>query len=263
MQICRIQNIDDEMIRHYRRLHYTPKLHTDENLFIAEGSKTVNKLIRSKVDTISIFTVEKYLFDLQNELNIQNKIVETIYVADKEIMDEAAGFKLHEGLMAIGKVPSYSKIDEISENVVVLNGIVNSENVGSIVRNALAFGIGTVMFDTKTSSPYLRRAVRVSLGSCFFLDFYKSQDLITDLAYLKNIGYRIVSIELGDKSTSIYDVEVQSRKCFIFGAESQGIYKEILDISDEILFVPINACVDSLNVAATSAVVLSNFNKLG
>ncbi len=266
MQIINIESETDERIKHYRRLHFTPKLHTDEGLFVAEGSKTVRKLLRSSVKAISILTIETYLTEIITLIDMYNKSVETIYIAEKRVLDEVAGFKLHEGLLALGITPTNCELDDAfdkdSDCIVFLNGIVNSENVGSIVRNALAFGARTVIYDNKTSRPYLRRAVRVSLGSCFFIDFYKTNSAIEDLLILKKNGYEIIAIELSNVSLSLYKYTPKKKLCFIFGSESNGIDAEILNISDRVLHVPMNAEADSLNVAATSAIVLSKMYQI-
>ena len=80
-------------------------------------------------------------------------------------MNKIVGFKLHSGVMAIGKQPVDVNLSELESPVVVMNGIINSENVGSIIRNCAAFGFESIITDKQTSSPYLRRAVRVSMGA--------------------------------------------------------------------------------------------------
>lgn len=254
--IIKIENPNDERIGLYRNLNFTPKLHTIENVCIAEGIKSVRKMIRSNVDLLSIFSAEKYHTEIDALLSENLKYQTQLFSASPEMMSAIAGFKLHEPVMAIGRIPDFSKLDELGGKICVLNGIVNSENVGSIVRNALAFGVDSIIFDLKTSSPYLRRAVRVSMGSVFFVKVHCSADLAADLIKLKEQDYQLVSAEISEESIPINEFAPKSKVCYIFGTESQGVDKELLNISDVIVEIPINKQADSLNVAASSAIVL-------
>ena len=100
-------------------------------------------------------------------------------------MNSIIGFKLHTGIIAICKQPEPTKIDPLSSPVVILNGIINSENVGSIVRNCSAFGINSLISNKQTSSPFLRRAVWVSMGAVFGLNYYYTYNLEETINELK------------------------------------------------------------------------------
>lgn len=252
-----IETIEDSDVELYRNLQFTPKSHTDANVFVAEGKKTVRKLLKSNIEIVSLITIDKYFDEISGYSDrISNS---KLLTAPKELLDNIAGFKLHEGIMAIGRIPKQLAIDSLSDRIIVLCSMVNSENVGAIIRNALAFGFDSIVYDNSTSSPYLRRAVRVSMGSIFFEKIYKSEDLTLDLKSFQSKGYEIVSIELTDEAIDINAAELSQKVCLLFGAESNGISNEYLKLSDKVVKVPIAEQAESLNVAACSAIVLNHY----
>ncbi|OGU15633.1 MAG: hypothetical protein A2X61_12065 [Ignavibacteria bacterium GWB2_35_12] len=172
-------------------------------------------------------------------------------------MNKIVGFKLHSGVMAIGKQPVDVNLSELESPVVVMNGIINSENVGSIIRNCAAFGFESIITDKQTSSPYLRRAVRVSMGAVLNMKIHFSENLSDDLQKLKDSNFKIFSAEINDNSIPISQVEIPDKCAIVFGSEGRGINNEILGISDFTVHIPITAQVNSINVASSSAVILS------
>ena len=260
-----IHNIGDERIVHYKNLRKTPAIHTRERVFVAEGKKVTKKLLESNIDVISIFALEEYFNEFKELIKVKNIPGNMQFTASKNIMKDIIGFKIHTGIMAIGKQPPESKPEELQSPLVVMNGIIDSENVGSIVRNCAAFGIKSILFDNETSSPYLRRAVRVSMGTIFDIDISKTENLSETLDFLrKERNFGIIAAELAENSVSLRDYHFPDKFAIIFGTESHGIQDNILDVCDKILHIPISKNVASLNVAASSAVFLnhiSTFNR--
>lgn len=254
-QIIHINSVEDERISHYLSMRDNILDLSGNRLFVAEGEKVVVKLLKSKLQIQSILAknafYEKY-YDL-----IENCEDVILMTAGDELLKRIIGFRMHTGVMAVAQKPENIEIDELSDRIVCLNGIIDSENVGSIIRNSIAFGIDSIIFDKSTSSPYLRRAVRVSMGTVFNAKIYKSEKLHGDLKILKNSGFRIVSAEITGQSISINDFIFPEKFVLIFGNESKGIYKEIIDSSDNIIHIPIASAIESLNVASSSAVILS------
>ncbi len=253
-----INDLSDSRLDYYRNLNFTPKIHSDNGVFIAEGTKTVRKLLSSDLKALSILCTEKYLVELEKEISEKNAGTPEIFIADKEIINNCVGFRLHEAVLAIGEQPLLKQLDELGEKICFLNGVVNSENVGSICRNALAFGIYSIAYDSATSSPFLRRSVRVSMGCVFYLDMNKSENNIDTIEFLKSIGYKIVAVEMAATSIPLAEFASIGKICYIFGTESKGIDAEILALADVILEVPMDSRADSLNVAASSAIVFHN-----
>lgn len=254
-----ITNIDDQRILLYRNLKFTPQSHIDSNVFIAEGEKTTKKLLESNLEIISFFALSNY-YDKYGEL-IKSKAINDNkkYFANKDLMNKIVGFKMHQGIMAIAKQPLKSCLKEMTSPIVVMNEIINSENVGAIIRNAVAFNISSIIRDSATSSPFLRRAVRVSMGTVFNIKYYCSNNLIETLIELKaRHNYKLIAIEINNMAKELLNFKFPEKTAIIFGSEGKGIDESILNICDDILFIPINSNVSSINVAASSAIVFND-----
>jgi tRNA G18 (ribose-2'-O)-methylase SpoU len=252
-----ITDIDDPRIANYKSLRYTPLSHTKGKMFLTEGEKTTLQLLKSDFDIVSVFAVEEFYHN-NHELISKKNIPETqLLYADKSLMSLIVGFNLHSGVMSLAKQPKPPELNELNSPVIVLNGIINSENVGAIVRNCAAFGVNSIIIDKQTSSPYLRRAVRVSMGAVFNMNVFYTGNLTDEIQKLKESLYKIISAEITEKSVPITMVEIPERCAIIFGSESKGISSKILDLSDMIVHIPITDKVNSINVASASAVILS------
>ncbi len=256
-----IENIDDDRINHYRSLRFTPKSHTVGKVFIAEGEKVTLKILSSKVQLISVFITPEF-FQKYESLILRSKISEEqIFIAEKNLMEKIVGFDLHAGIMAMCKIPDDSSIVDMSSKIVILNGIINSENVGSIVRNCVAFGIDSLIVDEQTSSPYLRRAVRVSMGNVIDLKIHHSKNISETIITLCEKGYSIIAAEITENTIPIHDFHFPDKFALIFGTEGQGIKNELLNLAQHVVHIPINPVVSSLNVAVSSALFLYEMNK--
>ncbi len=241
----------------YRDLRFTPEYHINNKLFIAEGKITVRALFESKLSIESVLVSGNVQSILQELLQIRKIPEDKILISGKDLMEDIAGFKLHQGIMAIGKIPAKSKPENMGNRIVLLNGIVNSENVGAIVRNCAAFRVNDLITDSETSSPWLRRAVRVSMGNIFRMNYTESIKAVTTLKSLVKLGYKIICAEKSDSSINLYKFDFPDRYVLILGAEGTGIKKEVLEMADYLIEIPISENVNSINVAATSAVILS------
>ncbi|MCX7879072.1 MAG: RNA methyltransferase [Ignavibacteria bacterium] len=256
-----IKDIDDPRVVLYKSLRYTPISHIESQVFVAEGARPVQRLLESDLRVDSIFAVPKFYNEFATLLKQKNIPNEKLFYADKHIMEKIVGFHLHSGIMAIGYQPKDVKIEEFSDVVVGLNGINNSENVGSIVRNCRAFGIDSILVDERSTSPFLRRSVRVSMGNVFYIKVRHSPNFADDILSLKRNGYCIISCEILETAKDIYSFKFPRKVLLIFGNEGKGIDKSILDMSDFVVKIPISLPTESLNVAVSSAVFLNEINR--
>ena len=257
-----ITDINDPLIRNYLSLKKigNEERFSDTKFFIAEGKKVVSRLLRSKLEIVSFFSTCEH-FDTLSDLVCQRVPDDFIYITDKSVMNQIVGFKLHAGIMAVAKEPEETPFDEFGDSVLALNALADPENVGAIVRNAAAFGLNTLFLDSKSCSPYLRRAVRVSLGNIFNCRHRYSNDFLNDLLYLKNeFGYSLIAAEINDQSVSISKFNFPRKSIVIFGSEGYGVTPEILRICDSVVHIPINRECDSINVASSSAVFFHYLN---
>jgi tRNA G18 (ribose-2'-O)-methylase SpoU len=254
-----IFNINDKRISDYKRLKGTPTAHSLKNIFIAESENIVLKLLNTKFQLISLFAIPSFYkkhYELISSPDLNN--VE-LFTAEKSLMKSIVGFNHHSGIMAIAKKPPMTEIKNLKPPIVILNGIINSENVGSIIRNCVAFGIRSIIFDSNTSDPYLRRSVRVSMGAVFLLDYFRTSDLKSDILFLQKKEIIVLASELNENSKIIFDTKLDKNTALIFGNETKGIDKNILKLCNQILHIPIKNDIESLNVASSSAIILNYF----
>lgn len=260
LEIIKISNINDNRIENYKSMRDNLVDKSGSKLFVAEGEKVVLKLLKSNLQVLSILARSDF-YEEHAEL-LSSHTNSEYFTADDVLLKEIIGFKMHTGVMALAFKPINYSQNNLSNKVVVLNNIVDSENVGSILRNCAAFGFDSLIVDKSTSSPFMRRAVRVSMATVFVTNIYYSDNIIEDLIKLKKAGYTIFSAEVNKDSISINSINFPEKFVIIFGNEANGISRQILDISDNIIHIPMTNIIESLNVASSSAIILSTiFNQ--
>ena len=217
--------------------------------FIGEGEEVIKALFRSDVTVISILMEEEYIPKLTIPAGIK------VEIATKEELQKITGYKMHQGIMALGMKPPNVPLNEMQGGAVVLNGVIDAENVGAIIRNAVAFGIQNLIVDTHSSPPYLRRTIKVSRGAIFQMKIHTTSDLPLLLK-----GKQGVATSLSNESIPLDQAILPKDPYFIFGRESTGIDREVLDTAVMQIKIPINPIVDSLNVAVASGIILYHYN---
>ncbi len=219
--------------------------------FIAEGEEVVKALFRSNLEVVSLLMEERYIPKLSVPPGVK------IEIATQEELQNITGYKMHQGIMAIGVKPPNTPLEEMQGAALVLNGIVDPENVGAIVRNAAAFGIRNLIVDTFTSPPYLRRSIKVSRGTLFQMNVHITDDLPLLLK-----GKPVVATSLSPLAIPLNQAVLPKDPYFIFGRESTGIDPNVLDTAQLQVKIPIDPLVDSLNVAVACGIVLYHYNLL-
>ncbi|WP_024955704.1 TrmH family RNA methyltransferase [Sulfurospirillum arcachonense] len=245
-----ITDINDQNISEFISLKQSS---VDEKYVVVESKNVFKKLFKNDIKIHKVFCTDENL-EFINE-HCQKKDF-PIYTANNELMKKIVGHKIHQGMMAVIDKPKYVSYEQIQDNVVVLNGLTSPENVGSIVRSCAAFGIGTLIIDEKTCSPFLRRCIRVSTGNLFNIKVYKSTNLLEDLKKLQKEGYSLLSTANSSKAVSLQKYKFTPKSIIVIGSEGHGAEKEVLDLSDTILKIDIDDEVTSLNAAIAASIVL-------
>src|SRR5262249_23530178 len=145
--------------------------------------------------------------------------------------------------------------------LVAVDGLSSAENVGSLVRNCMAFNAQALITGETCASPFLRRAVRSSMGSIFELPVFESRGLANSLQALRSKGIRCVAAHSHAKGCTLPDADLKSDSCLVFGSEGFGISPEVLRACDLSVAVPMPQEVDSLNVSSAAAVFLYEANR--
>ncbi len=261
LNIRHIKSLDLDELAPYRTLR-RPQDHLRQGIFVAEGEKVVRRLVESDLTVVSMLMTPRWYQLLVATLQKSITPPVTIYIGEKELLQTIVGFPLHQGIMAVAKVPDEPQLDDVfrfapTPNLMVaLDGLANAENVGVLVRNCAAFGVDAVLVGENSSSPYLRRAVRNSMGAAFAIPILHTTRLAESLKELDE--KRSVRVILANPSDGIplEEADLNGNLCIVFGNEGTGLSAEILDMPFMRVSIPMKNDTDSLNVSSASAVLL-------
>jgi tRNA G18 (ribose-2'-O)-methylase SpoU len=261
MTIIPITSLDEKDLQPYRTLR-RPLDHQRSGIFIAEGEKVVRRLLESTLDVLTVLLTPEWLEEYRSVLEHRSGDLR-VFVAPKQLVEEIVGFHLHQGIMAVARIPRARTLQETIGNVqhpallVAVDGLTNAENLGVIVRNCAAFDVDAVLVGETSSSPYLRRAVRNSMGTVFNLPIVHCARLVDSLHELKSKhGLRLVAAHPHAEQVALHQVSMTGNCCIVFGSEGEGISRAVLAVCDDLVKIPMPEGVDSLNVASASAVFL-------
>jgi tRNA G18 (ribose-2'-O)-methylase SpoU len=235
--------------------------------FYAEGEHVVLRLLQSNLTLLSMLLTEEHFEQWKPLIESREDTGLTIWIADKKWIEENTRQRLNQPCLALAKIPQSSSLENIVRQdhccLVALDGIDHAVNVGSIVRNCAAFGVTGVLVDDSTIHPYSWRAVRSSLGSVFQMPVVSSDSVSESLRLLQN-EYQIGLIAADPKGTLRFsEMDFSKNCCFIFGNEHRGISKRILSLAPMRVAIPVSGQVDSVNVAAASAIFLHQKFEVG
>ena len=228
-----------------------------DNSFVADSSKVVNKILETKIEVKSIFATQEYYNEFQ-EL-IETKDIPKLYVASKELMAKIVGHKLHHNVMLHGIRPVENSLDELGKNIIMLDEITSTENVGSIARSAVALGVNSYLLPKQGPHPFARRSLRVSMGHMAMLKTHLYEDIFETIKSLKKRGYRIYGAEITDQSIPLSEVDISDKWVLLMGHEGKGIAKEILELCDHVVHIEMMPNVKSFNVAVAASILMYGF----
>lgn len=238
-----------------------PVAHEEQGIFVAESEKVVRRLLESKLTVVSAVLSEDWLQKLRPLLEGRPEDF-TVYLAEKKFLEGLVGFPMFQGVLAVAKIPPPVSLDEIlARNAspklfVAIDELANAENLGALVRNCVAFGVQALIVGETSSSPYLRRAVRNSMGAIFELPVMEATRLSTTLHDLRASGVRCIAAHPHTDKKILSQADFRGDCCVVFGSEGNGISQAVLESCDEAVAIPMSPAVDSLNVGAAAAVFL-------
>jgi tRNA G18 (ribose-2'-O)-methylase SpoU len=241
---------------------------------VAEGVKVVRRLLESHFAVASIVLPEKWLNEFRLLIEARPEPI-TVYLAEKKFLEGLVGFSMFQGVLAVGKIPPPVSLGDILQNspqprlFVAVDALTNAENLGALVRNCVAFGVQALLVGETSSSPFLRRAVRNSMGTIFQLpvlefnlrrdelcESQKSGTLAQALHDLHARGVRCIAAHPHTDRKFLSQADFSGDCCLVFGSEGYGISATVLEACDEAVAIPMPPTVDSLNVGAAAAVFL-------
>src|SRR6266699_3469540 len=184
----KIESLDLPALQPYRTMRRQLE-HKAQGIFVSEGEKVVRRLLESKFIVVSLLLPVRWLGDLMPLLESRPEAVQ-VYVAEKALLETLTGFSMYQGLLAVGKIPAQPLLEELLARsgrpwlLAATDGLSSAENLGAVVRNCAAFGVHALIVGETSSSPFLRRAVRSSMGAVFQLPIIESPSLIESLTGL-------------------------------------------------------------------------------
>jgi len=259
-QVHPITALDTPELQPYATLRRTLE-HARQGIFVAEGEKVVRRLLHSRFTVVSLLVDDRWLAEFRPLLEARPEPI-VVHLAKKELLETLVGFELFQGALAVGKIPPAADLDTVLAGappprlLVAVDQIGNAENLGTLVRNCVAFGAQALLVGETSGSPFLRRAVRNSMGAIFDLPVVESAHLAHSLRDLRTRGIRCLAAHPAATGKTLAQADFSGDCCVIFGNEGHGISPQILAACDEAVAIPMPPTVDSLNVAAAAAVFL-------
>ena len=236
--------------------------HPEQGMFIAESPKVIERALDAGYTPISILLERSHIETQAKEIlkccgNIP------VYTAEFDVLTQLTGFKLTRGTLCAMRRTSLPSVEDVCKNarrITVLENVMNPTNVGAIFRSAAALGMDAVLLTSGCSNPLYRRAIRVSMGTVFQIPwtFLSGSACFpgSDMELLHNMGFKTAAMALDDDSVSIDDEKLMSEEklAIVLGTEGDGLASSTIADCDYTVRIPMAHGVDSLNVAAASAV---------
>lgn len=280
MQFITIDSIDDERVAAYTNLteiQLRNRLEPERGLFIAELPKVIDRALAAGREPISLLVEEPWIEGMSQTFDVVDKRWGTdipVYVASPEQLRQLTGYRLHRGALSAMRrwpLPSVEETCRDARRVAVMENIVDHTNVGALMRSAAALDVDAVLVTPSCGDPLYRRAARVSMGTVFQIPWTRigGDDKHfwprRGLEELRSLGFTTVAMALSDDSISLDELTRRlnnspesadhiDKLALIFGTEGDGLSRHTIAGADLTVKIPMSHGVDSLNVAASSAV---------
>ena len=231
------------------------RLEPRKGIFIAESPKVIKVALDEGYEPLALLCERRHI-DGDAKAIIEQCGDIPVYTGERDLLASLTGYLLTRGVLCAFRRPMTKPVAEIcarASRIVVIDGVVDTTNIGAIFRSAAAMGIDAVLLTRNSCDPLNRRAVRVSMGSVFLVPWTW---LDAPLPSLHELGFKTAAMALTDNSISIDDPQLMSepRLAIVMGTEGDGLPKETIADSDYVVRIPMHHRVDSLNVAAAAAV---------
>lgn len=237
------------------------KYEPGKGIFIAESPKVIDVALRKGYKPVALLCEERHITgDAAGIIARCGDI--PIYTGERDLLCSLTGYKLTRGVLCAMRRPQEQNVGELCKDasrVVVINGVVDTTNIGAIFRSAAALGIDAVLLTRNSCDPLNRRAVRVSMGSVFLVPW----TWIDNVEEVREEGFKTIAMALTDNSVSIDSPQLKSipKLAIIMGTEGDGLPAEEISAADYVVRIPMHHGVDSLNVTAAAAVAFWELRK--
>ena len=242
----------------------------EKGLFIAESPKVVERALDAGYEPVSMLLERKHIAGQAHHIIERCKDI-PVYTSEFEVLTKLTGFQLTRGVLCAMRRPPLPHVEEIcadAHRIAILENVVNPTNIGAIFRSAAALNMDAVLLTPACSDPLYRRAIRVSMGTVFQIPWTYLSDEADEwpqksIALLKKLGFKTAAMALKEDSVCIDDPKLmkEEKLAIILGTEGDGLASETIADCDYTVRIPMSHGVDSLNVAAASAVAFWQLGK--
>ena len=258
MQIIEINSLNHPGVEVFSTLteaQLRNRLEPQKGIFIAESPKVIHVALNAGYEPLALLCERKHIEgDAASLIERCGDI--PIYTGEREVLASLTGYTLTRGVLCAMRRPASKTVEEVcqgAKRIAVIDGVVDTTNIGAIFRSAAALGIDAVLLTPSSCDPLNRRAVRVSMGSVFLLPWTW---LEAPISSLRTLGFRTVAMALSDNSVPIDhpSLKDEPQLAIVLGTEGDGLAHEVITAADYVVRIPMAHGVDSLNVAAAAAV---------
>lgn len=288
MPVIRVSTLDDPRLEAYARLteaQLRSRLEPERAVFIAESEKVIERAFEGSMEPLSLLMEEKWLASMEQLIARMEHAYPNlaVFVAPRAELEKLTGFELTRGALGAFRRPPLRSVEDVVRDarlVAVLENITNHTNVGAIFRSAAALGAGAILVSPACYDPLYRRAVRVSMGTVFQVPWTRIGDdaeptrgrpghpsaawANAGIPLLRDLGFTTAAMALSNNSVSLDDPALlrAEKLALVFGTEGDGLAPSTIAQCDYTVRIPMAHGVDSLNVAAASAVAFWQFRHL-
>lgn len=265
MKIVEIQNASDPQLAVYSTLteaQLRNRLEPEKGIFIAESPKVIRVALQAGYEPVSMLCERKHIEGDAADI-VEQMGDRPVYTGSREVLSLLTGYTLTRGVLCAMRRPVAKEVRDVckdAKRIVLIHGVVDSTNIGAIFRSAAALGIDGVLLTRDSCDPLNRRAVRVSMGSVFLVPW-----TWIDAPYetLRELGFKTVAMALTERSIPLDAPCLAKEKqlAIVMGTEGDGLPHAAIEDADYVVRIPMQHGVDSLNVAAASAVAFWQLRK--
>jgi tRNA G18 (ribose-2'-O)-methylase SpoU len=259
-QIKPVQSLDAPELALYRTLRRVEE-HERAGVLVAANHKVIRRLLASRFTLVSALVTPAWLEKLAPQLRARPEDI-NVYVAEPPLLETITGYKLHQGALAVAKIPPLPDLKTLLKNsprpllLAAVEGIAFAENLGAVVRNCAAFGVHFLIVGETCGSPFQRRAVAGSMGTIFEQPVVRVENLVTSLTDLRASGVRCLAAHPRVDAKKLATTDLRGDCCLVFGTEGPGLTSAVLDACDDAVEIPMPSHMNSLNVAVATGIFL-------
>jgi tRNA G18 (ribose-2'-O)-methylase SpoU len=261
LEVQPVDTLDLPELAPYRTMKWQYE-HRKEGIFVAEGEKVVRRLLESNMEVISLLLPPNWLTEYADLLARRPEPVIRAFTAERNALEELTGFTMYQGVLAVGRVPQPMTLDKMLASsadpalLVAVESVSNAQNLGGLVRNCAAFGAHGIITGETCCSPYLRRAVRGSMGTIFKLPALEVENLVQTMSELRRRSFHIIAAHPHTDQRRLSQADFRQTSVILLGSEGSGLSQAILNECNEAVAIPMQNGVDSLNVGTAGAIFL-------